>query len=101
RLQIDDEIGRRGVAGEQIVETLVNEQLVIVEVQVREDLVLVEQIVGDRELAEQVRLAERGLLTMPIQQVEKLGLKRRARTIRVEVGEKRIFVFLEHECRVE
>ena len=48
RLQVDDEIGRRHVAREQVEEPLVDEQLVVVEVQVREDLVLVEQVVADR-----------------------------------------------------
>ncbi len=93
--------GGGDVAREQIVQTLIDEQLVVVEVQIREDLVLVEQVVADRDLAEQIRLAERGLLTMSIQQIEELGLKRRARTIGVEVGEERIVVFLEHERRVE
>ena len=40
RLQVDDEVGRGNVLGEQVEEPLVDEQLVVVEVQVREDLVL-------------------------------------------------------------
>ena len=78
RLEIDDEIGRRHVARQQIVEPLVDEQLVVVEIEVREDLVLVEQVVADRDLAEQIRLAERGLLAMAIEQIEQLGLQRGA-----------------------
>ena len=48
RLQVDDEVGRRHVARQQIVEPLIDEQLVVVEIEIREDLVLVEQVVGDR-----------------------------------------------------
>ena len=94
RLQIDDEIGWRYVAGQQIVEPLVDEELVVVQVQIREDLVAVEEVVGDRELAEEVRLPQRRLLAMAIEQVKELRLKRGARTIGVEVGEKGIVASL-------
>src|SRR5690606_16334767 len=53
RLKVDHEVGRRQVGGEQVVQALIDEQLVVVEVQVREDLVLVEQIVADGDLREQ------------------------------------------------
>src|SRR6185503_10765265 len=82
-LQIDDEIRRRDVAGEQLVEVLIDEQLVIVEVEVGEDLVLVEDVIADRRLAEKIRLPERRLLPMAIQQIEELRLQRRAGTVRV------------------
>ena len=59
RLQVDDEVGRRHVAREQLVQPLVDEQLVVVEVEVGEDLVLVEQVVADRRLAEQIGLPQR------------------------------------------
>ncbi len=93
--------GAGDVARQQIVEPLVDEQLVIVEIEVREDLVLVEQIVGDRRLAEEVGLPQRGLLAMAIEQIEELRLQRRAGTIGVEVGEKRIVGFFEDERGVE
>ena len=93
--------GAGHVAREQIVEPLIDEQLVVVEVQVREDLVLVEQVVGDRDLAEEVRLPQRRLLTMAVEQIEELRLQRRAGTVGVEVGEKRILGVFEDERRVE
>ena len=68
---------------------------------IREDLVVVEQVVADRELAEEIGLAERHLLTMAAEKVEELSLQRRARTIGVEVGEKRIVGFFEDDGRVE
>ena len=68
---------------------------------IREDLVLVEQVVGDRDLAEEIRLAERRLLAMAVQQIEELGLQRGAGPVGVEVGEKRIVGFLEHDRRIE
>ena len=58
RLQIDHQIGRRDVLREQIVETLIDEQLVVVEIQIREDLVLVEQVVADRRLREEIALLQ-------------------------------------------
>src|SRR5262249_60819320 len=82
-------------------QTLIDEQLVVVEVQMREDLVLVEHVVADGRLTEQVRLAERGLLAVPAQQEEELRLQRGARPIRVEVGEERILGFLEDDAGVE
>src|SRR5690349_12838635 len=39
RLQIDDQVGRGNVRRQQVIESLIDEQFVIVEVQVREDLV--------------------------------------------------------------
>ena len=59
RLKVDDEIGRRDVAREKLVEPLIDEQLVVVEVEVGEDLVLVEEVVGDRRLRKKIALTER------------------------------------------
>ena len=86
---------------QQIEEALVDEELVVVEIQIREDLVLVEDVVADHRLAEQVGLAQRGLLTMAVEQIEELRLQRRAGPVGVEVGEKRILLFLEHDGGVE
>jgi hypothetical protein len=90
RLQVDHQIGWWHVARKQLVQPLVDEQLIVVEVQIREDLVLVEQIVAKRGLAEQVRLPERRLLPVAVEEVEQLGLQRRAGPVRVEVREERI-----------
>jgi hypothetical protein len=100
-LQVDDEIGRRRVAREQIVQTLIDEELVVVEIQIREDLVLVEELVADRHLREEIRLAERRLLTMAAQEIEELGLQGGARPIGVEVLEERVFGVLEHDRGIE
>ena len=101
RLQIDDQIRRRHVVDEQIVQTLIDKELVVVEIQVRKDLVLVEQIIADRDLTEEIGLAKRHLLAMAIEEVEQLRLQRGAGTIGVEVGKKWIVGFLEHDGRVE
>jgi hypothetical protein len=89
-LEVDDEVRRRHVAGQQVEEALIDEQFVVVQVQVREDLVLVEQVVADRGLQEQVGLPQARQLAMPVQQVEQLRLKRGAGAFGVEVGEKRV-----------
>ena len=101
RLQIDDQIGRRDVGRQQLVQPLIDEQLVVVEIQLREDLVLVEEVVADRELAEQIRLTHRLLLAVAIEEIEELSLERRARPFRVEVREERIFGILEQDGRFE
>jgi len=72
RLQVDHEIGGRHVRGEQFVEPLVDEQLVVVEIQVGVDLVAIEQVVADRDLAEKVGLSQRALLPVSAQQIEQL-----------------------------
>ena len=52
-------------------------------------------------LAEKIRLAQRGLLTMAVEEVEELRLKRGARAVGVEVAQKRVLHFLQHDCGVE
>ena len=101
RLQVDHQVGRRHVAREQLVQPLVDEELVVVEVQVREDFVLVEQVVADRRLAEQVRLPQRRLLPVAVEQVKQLGLQRRAGPVRVEVREERVVGVFEDDGRVQ
>ena len=101
RLQVDDEIGRRDVGREQIVQALIDEELVVVEIQIREDLVLVEEVVADRDLAEEIGLTQRDLLAMAVEQIEELRLQRGAGTVGVEIGEKRILGFFEDDRRVE
>ena len=100
-LEIDDEIRRGYVASQQIVEPLIDEQLIIIEVEVREDLVLVEEVIGDRDLIEEVGLPERGLLPVAVEQIKKLRLERRTGTVGIEVGEERILGFFQHHRGVE
>ena len=40
-------------------------------------------------------------MPVAVQEVEKLGLKRRARAVGVEVGEERVFGFFQNDRRVE
>ena len=101
RLQIDDEIGRRHVARQQVEQPLVDEQLVVVEIQIREDLVAVEDVVADRRLLEQVGLPQAGQLAMAVEQVEQLRLQRRAGPLGVEVGEERILGVFEDRRAVD
>ena len=101
RLQVDDEIRRRDVVREQLVQALVDEQLVVVEIQIREDLVLIEEVVADSHLAEEIGLAERDLLAMAVEQVEELCLQGRAGAIGVEVGEEGVLGFLEDDRGIE
>ena len=100
-LKKDHEIGRRDILREQLVQPLVDEELVVVEIQVRVNLVPVEQVVADGELTEQVTLPQRGLLAMAGEGKEQLCLEAGARTVRIEVGEKRILRFVEDNRRVE
>ena len=100
-LQVDDEIRRRQVRAQQLVEPLIDEQLVVVEVQVGVDLVALEEVVADRQLAEEIALAQRRLLPVARQREEELRLEPGARPAGVEVGEKRIVGLVEHDRRIE
>src|SRR5262249_48430137 len=50
RLQVQHEIRLRDVLGEQLVQTLIDEELVVVQVQIGVNLVSIEQVVADGEL---------------------------------------------------
>src|SRR5262245_10838436 len=93
RLQIDYEIGRRDIPRKQIVQTLIDEQLVVVEIDVRKDLVAIEEIVRDCQLAKQIGLSQRHLLTVTVQQKEQLRLQSGPRPIGVEISQKGIVGF--------
>ena len=101
RLQVDDQVGQRDVAGQQLVEPLVDEQVVVVEVQVGVDPVLLEQVVADGRLAEEVGLPQRLLLPVAVEQEEQLRLEGGARPIGIEVGEERVVRFLQDGRRVD
>ena len=89
------------VAREEIVQALVDEELVVVEVEIGVDAIFFEDIVADGDLREEVRLAPFDQLAVSVEQVEQLRLERRARTVGVEIGEKRIVGFLKHDRSVE
>src|SRR5688572_5946212 len=100
-LQKDDEIRRGHVRREQLVQTLIDEQLVVVEIQIRMNLVAVEQVVADRQLAEQIGLPERRLLPMTRQREEELRLKSCAAAPGMKIGNEGIIGFVEDDVRVE
>ena len=51
-LEIDHQVGCDDVGGEEIIESLVDEQLVVIKVEIRIDLVFVEKVVRNGQLAE-------------------------------------------------
>src|SRR5260221_574132 len=53
------------------------------------------------DLLDQIRLAQRGLLAMTVEEIEQLCLQRRAGTVGVEIREERILHFLQHDRGVE
>ena len=55
----------------------------------------------NRRLAEEIRLPQRRLLPVAVEQIKELRLERGARTVGVEIGEERVFHFLEHDRGVE
>ena len=102
RLQIDDE--RRAAArsrATQIEQPLIDEQLVVVEVHERVDAVALEEVVADRRLTEEIALTQGEQLAMAREREEELRLERRAGAAGVEIGQKRILAFVEHDGRVE
>jgi hypothetical protein len=101
RLQVDDQVWERHVARQQLVEPLVDEQVVVVEIQVGVDAVLLEQVVADRRLAEEVRLPQRLLLPVAVEQEEQLRLEGGARLVGVEVGQERVVRFLQDRRRID
>ena len=48
-----------------------------------------------------VRLSQRGLLTMAVEEIEELRLQRRAGTVGVEVAEKWVLHFFQHDRGVQ
>ena len=87
--------------GEQLVEALIDEQLVVVQVQVGVYLVPIEQVVADGELAEQIALTKRRLLPVTRQREKELRLEGGARDDPRRSRQKRILRFVEDHRRVE
>ena len=101
RLEVDDEIRYGEVGDEQLVEPLVDEELVVVQILVRVYLVPLEQVVGDRQLAEEIGLPQRRLLAVARQCEKELGLESGARSPALRVGEERVVEVVEYDRRVE
>ncbi len=101
RLKADDQIGRRDVSRQQVVEPLIDEQLVVVQIQVREDLVLVEDVVAHCRLQEQVGLAQARQLAVTAHQIEQLRLERGTGPVVVEIGQERVLGVFEDGAGVE
>src|SRR6185503_18049981 len=76
-------------------------QLIVVEVHERVDPVALEDVVADRDLAEELALSKVEQLSMSGERVEQLGLESGAAAAGVEVGEKRIFRFVEHDGGIQ
>jgi cyclophilin family peptidyl-prolyl cis-trans isomerase/HEAT repeat protein len=100
-LEVNHEVRRRDVLREEVVESLVDEELVIVEIEIREDLVLVEQVIADGGLREEVALLHGHLLPMAVEQVEELGLERSTGASAVKVGKERILRLFENRGGIE
>ena len=101
RLEVDHQIGDGQIGREQLVEPLIDEELVVVEIQVGVDLVPLEQVVADRQLAEEVGLSQLRLLPMAGQRVEQLRLESRAGRPDCASDEKRIVGVVEDDGRIE
>ena len=93
--------GRRHVLREQIEQPLVDEQLVVVEVQIRVDAILFEDVIADGDLCEEIGLASIDELTVAVEQIEQLRLKRGAWPVGVEIGEERVLLILANQRRIE
>ena len=100
-LEIDHQIRGGHVRRKQVIEPLVDEQLVIVKVEIGVDLVLVEQVIGDRQLIEEVDLPKSRLLAVAGEQREQLGLERRTRMATVEIGHEWVVGLVQQHCRIE
>src|SRR5260221_1229764 len=100
-LEIDDEVRRRDILCEQVIQPLINEELVVVQVQVGVDAVFFKNVVANRDLREQVGLPTVHQLAMAVEQVEQLGLQRGAGAIRVEIREEGVFGILANRRRLE
>lgn len=101
RLQVHDQVGNRKIARHQIVETLVDEELVVIEVGERVDSIALEDEVTDRGLRKQIALPQLLKPAMPPEGIEQLRLKRRPVPAGVKIGEERILAVIPDDAGVE
>jgi O-succinylbenzoate synthase len=100
-LQVHDQVGLREIAGHQIVQTLVDEELVVVEVRERVDAIALEDEVADGGLTEEVTLPELLKPAVARERVEELRLKSGAASAGVEIRQERILRVVPDDLRVE
>src|SRR5882724_5695757 len=101
-LQVDDQIGPRGLRLERFEYLLVQMQLVSFERQMREKGVLLEQEIAHRDPAEQVQLREIAQLSDPLEEEEQLRRQGEPGPVLVETRQKRVLLgMLEHEIRLQ
>src|SRR5688500_5737700 len=94
RLEVDHEIGSRHALRKQVEQSLIDEQLVVVEIQIGINAVFREDVIADRDLREQICLPAIDQLPMPVQKKEELRLKRRTWPIGIEIDKERVFLIL-------
>src|SRR5882672_3374512 len=101
-LQVDDQIGLRGLRLERVVYLLVQIQLFARERQAREQRVLLEEKIADGEPGEEVHLSELPQLAYPLEKEEKLRRKREAGPVLVEARQERVLLrALQDQGRVQ
>ena len=86
-LEVDDEVGLGDALGEDAVDLVVDDELVVRERLVGEDLVLLEDVVAEDPLFEELALDEPDLLVVAVDQEDELGEEGRALLLVVEVLE--------------
>ena len=84
-LEVDDQVGLGDALGEDAVDLLVDEELVVGERLIGVDLVLLEEVVADDPVDEQVPLEEADLLVVAVGQENELGQESRALLLVVEI----------------
>ena len=101
RLQIDDDVRRRHILRQQLVEPLIDEQLVVVEVEKGVDAIAIEEVVRDRRLREEVALADRRLLSVARDKSEPLLRNPPPPAAGVKVVDEGILLFVGDERGVD
>src|SRR5258707_13568448 len=102
RLEVDDQIGLRGLGLERVVYLLIQMQLFARERQAREQRVLLEEKIADGEPGEEVHLSELPQLAYPLEKEEKLRRKREAGPVLVEARQERVLIrALQDQGRVQ
>src|SRR5258707_10941529 len=92
RLQVDDQVGPRGLGLERVEYLLVQVQLVARERQAREKRVLFQEEIAHGQPVEQVHLRELAQLADPLEQEKKLRRQGEARHVLVKARQERILL---------